>query len=250
MKALLPATAALLLAFNTHASDHPAPVQAAIAKGVKIEASFDTPAGLKGYAARINGDPVAFYLTPDGQHVIVGAMLDAQGENLTQAQLQRHLPDPSFAEDWSQLEDSHWIREGDAQAKRVIYAFSDPNCPYCHRLWQAMRPHIGSDIQVRHILVGILRPDSVQKSATILAARDPKAALLEHDRNFDKGGITPLKEIPAAAQQQTMANNQLMMALGVRGTPAVYYRDSQGEVRRIVGLPDDETLRTHVLRKD
>lgn len=249
MKVLLPATAAMLLAFNTHASEHPAPVRTAIAKGVKVEATFDTPAGLKGYAGRINGDPIALYLTPDGQHLIVGAMLDANGNNLTQAQLQRHLPEPNFAEAWSQLESSHWVREGGERAERVIYVFSDPNCPYCYKLWKAMRPHIGADIQVRHILVGILRPDSVPKSATILAARDPKAALHEHERNFDKGGIAPAKTISPAAQQQVIANNQLMAQLGVRATPALYYRDTNGEVRRVIGLPDDETLRSHVLQR-
>jgi len=55
----------------------PPAVQAIEARGAKVVGSFDAPGGLKGYAARYNGQGIALYLTPDGDHVVIGSLLDA-----------------------------------------------------------------------------------------------------------------------------------------------------------------------------
>jgi thiol:disulfide interchange protein DsbG len=39
-----------------------------------------------------------------------------------------------------------------------------------------------------------------------------------------------------------MANNDLMRELDVKGTPAVFYKDSQGKVRMVGGLPAPDQL--------
>ena len=39
----------------------------------------------------------------------------------------------------SQLEASNWVPDGKADAPRVIYTFTDPNCKYCHKFWEAAR---------------------------------------------------------------------------------------------------------------
>ncbi len=43
---------------------------------------------------------------------------------------------------WAKLEASAWVRDGKADAPRVVYTFSDANCPYCHNFWEAARPWV------------------------------------------------------------------------------------------------------------
>ena len=81
------------------------------------------------------------------------------------------------------MENSTWIADGNADAPRIIYMFSDPNCPYCNMFWKQARPWVESGkVQLRHIMVGMLRADSAGKSAALLSAKDPQAALNEHGR--------------------------------------------------------------------
>ena len=83
---------------------------------------------------------------------------------------------------WQRLSNT-WIADGAAgEAPRVIYMFSDPNCPFCNMFWKQARPWVeAGDVQLRHVMVGMLRPDSAGKAAALLAAKDPEAALNEHE---------------------------------------------------------------------
>ncbi|HEX5514872.1 MAG TPA: thiol:disulfide interchange protein DsbG, partial [Gammaproteobacteria bacterium] len=242
-------TAFLLTAGAAQAAVYPVPVQTLIEQGVQVEAEFKAPGGLTGYAARCQGQPLALYLTADSKQVIVGTMLDAQGKNLSEAQLETHLPAPDFDSAWPLLEKAHWVREGAADAKRIVYVFTDPNCPYCNAFWRATQPHIGKHLQVRHILVGILAASSTGKAARILAADDPAAALAQHESSHAAGGIQPLEKIPAEIQRKLMANNQLMSQLGAQATPMIFYKDRQGKVRQILGMPPSDVLARDIVQQ-
>ncbi|KAB7623417.1 thiol:disulfide interchange protein DsbG [Alkalilimnicola sp. S0819] len=233
----LPATPAL-------AEDYPAAIEALVEQGVRIEARFDAPSGMTGYAARVQGRPLAFYVTADGEHVVVGSMLDAQGANLTPEHLEAHLPEPEYNDAWPRLEDAAWLREGAADAERVVYVFSDPNCPYCKAFWEASQAYIGPDVQVRSLPIAILHPSSMGKAARILAADDPTQAFIDHQES----GSEPLARVPADIRRQVEANNQLMRELGAHATPAIFYKDTEGHVRQILGLPDDAVMETQVFQ--
>lgn len=74
---------------------------------------------------------------------------------------------------WAQLESATWVLDGKADAPRIVYTFSDANCPYCNHFWEAARPWVNSGkVQLRHLLVGIIREDSPAKAAAILGASD------------------------------------------------------------------------------
>lgn len=235
----------LILAGAAQAGDYPPAIQALVDQGLRIEARFEAPSGMMGYAARVQGQPMAFYLTADGEHVLVGSMLDDQGNNLTPLQLKEHLPEPEYGQAWPLLEKATWIREGGARAKRIVYVFDDPNCPYCKAFWEASQAYLGPDVQVRHIMVAILTPTSMGKAAAILAAENPAQALVDHETR----GSKPLETIPPKIRQQIEANNRLMQQLGAQATPAIFYRDTQGKVRRILGLPQDQLMTTEIFQK-
>ena len=132
----------LLLTPLAQADELPAAIKAVEGRGAKVVGSFDAPGGLKGYAARYNGQGLALYLTADGEHVLIGTLLDAKGEDLTKEPLERLVYQPLGQEMWQQLQDSTWIADGDDKAPRVVYMFSDPNCPYCNMFWRQARPWV------------------------------------------------------------------------------------------------------------
>ena len=143
----------------------------------------------------------------------------------------------------SQLESSEWVLDGSASAPRVIYTFSDPNCPFCNRLWQAARPWVDAGkVQLRHVMVGVIREDSAGKVATILGADDPSAMLTQNERRFAQGGVSAAPNVPTGVRRALESNQMLMMELGFRGTPALVFRDADGTVQRRGGMPQGDDL--------
>jgi thiol:disulfide interchange protein DsbG len=224
------------------ADEQAAAVSALEERGLEVVKRFDAPGGLTGYTARAGGREVVLYATADGQHVLLGNLLDSQGRNLTQGHLQQHMPEPDRSGDWAKLENSHYVAVGAEDPERVVYAFTDPNCPYCQGLWLALEPYLDDGVQVRHVMVGILRESSQPKAAAVLGADDPAGALQRHADHFEAGGIDAPADPAAGPMKQVEANNQLMRELGLRGTPALYYRTSEGKVGRAEGLPSDQRL--------
>ncbi|XKG79795.1 thiol:disulfide interchange protein DsbG [Vreelandella aquamarina] len=227
----------------SHADELPAPVQALANQGLTIHGQFEAPGGMRGFGASAQGQDMAIYLTPDGEHAIIGTLVDSEGSNLTEAQLDEHVRVPLEAETWQLLEESHWVQDGDPNAPRVIYTFTDANCPYCRQMWQQTRPWVeAGSVQLRHIMVGILAPNSPALAATILGADDPSAALHRHSEGDE---LTPSAQ-PRDIEEQVYDNNQLFEELGLYATPtSAYQRETQdGNLRidRIQGLPSPERL--------
>ncbi len=150
---LITAFGALLIqAPASRAEELPAPIRSIEAKGAKIVGSF---------AAQYQNRGMALYLTPDGKHVIAGNLYDAEGKDLSQAPLQKLVYAPMSKQVWGEMEKSNWIEDGKQDAPRIVYLFSDPNCPYCNMFWEQARPWVESGkVQLRHIMVGIMPPCS------------------------------------------------------------------------------------------
>lgn len=225
------------------ADDVPAPIRELEARGAKVGDSFESPDGLTGYTIEMQGRAMTAYVLPGGEHVLIGTLIDADGNNLSQPRLQTVGAQGVDSADWSQLEESDWIRDGASDADRVVYVFTDPNCPFCHRFWQAARPWVEAGrVQLRHIMVGVLKPDSAPKSATLLAAEQPAQALVEHEQSYAEGGVSPAAAIPDEASRAVQGNNALMEELGFRATPTILYRDGEGRIRSKRGQPRGNEL--------
>ncbi|MGV8844771.1 MAG: thiol:disulfide interchange protein DsbG [Pseudomonas sp.] len=225
------------------AAELPAAIQAVEARGAKIVGRFDAPNGLQGFAARYNGQGMALYLTADGQHVLLGTLLDAKGEDLSREPLERLVYAPMGEEMLTRMQDSTWIADGSDSAPRVVYVFSDPNCPYCNLFWKQARPWVDAGkVQLRHIMVGMLRADSAAKAAALLTAKQPAAALNEHERAGKASTLKPMKTIAAEVQQQLDDNLALMGELGAAATPAIFYQDADGRLQQQQGAPNADNL--------
>ena len=233
----------LLVLPTVQAEELPEAIKAVEARGAEVVGRFDAPGGLKGYAARYNGQGMALYLTPDGEHVLIGSLLDANGEDLTRGQLEKLVYEPLGKEMWTRMQDSSWIADGKADAPRIVYMFSDPNCPYCNMFWKQARPWVESGkVQLRHIMVGMLRADSAGKSAALLSAKDPQAALNEHEAAGKASKLKALEKIPAELEEQLTANLMLMGELGAQATPAIFYLDDNGRLQQHQGAPRPDAL--------
>ena len=158
---------------------------------------------------------------------------------------------------WGQLEKSHWIADGRAGAPRTVYVFTDPNCPYCNKLWADARPWVDAGkVQLRHVVVGILTPTSAGKAAALLNEKNPAAALDAYERGhvatnaktlasgrprpLGDDGLKPLAPVPPVLQARLDANAELMASFGMRATPALVWKDAYGRVQMSQGAPEGE----------
>lgn len=243
-KASLPLTLAmgagiaLAASLPTSADALPQPMQELEQQGFTFHGQFDAPGGLTGYAASASGQTVAAYLTQDGQHAVVGTLIDAQGNNVAADTLQKLVNGPKNAKLWDKMADQHWVRDGSADAERVVYTFSDPNCPYCRKFWKDAQPWVESgQVQIRHLMVGVLKPSSGPKAAALLSADNPSDAIAEHYRTSTMPDITGSAE----SERRVSENTQLMSNHQLHATPVIFYRDD-GDVHRVMGAPSPEKL--------
>lgn len=248
------AAAAAAAVMAAAGNDRPAVLQALEQQGVTVIGKFPSAGGLTAWAAHAGGQPVALYVTPDEKHVIAGTLLDAEGNDVNRAALQKAVNGKLLAGAWGSLQSSHWVRDGKAGAPRVVYVFTDPNCPYCNKFWADARPWVESGkVELRHVIVGILTPTSPGKAAAILAAKDPAAALEAYERGhaaanattlatgrprpLDDAGLKPLENIPADLRSKLASNQELMASLGLQATPAMVWREPDGTVQMRTGAP-------------
>lgn len=249
------AAAGMLVQTCALAQDRPAPLRALEKQGLSIVGTFPSPGGLTAWAGYMRQQPIALYATPDGKYVIAGTLLDAEGKDINHGVLEKTVSSPITDRVWSQLQHSHWVADGSDKAPRTVYVFTDPNCPYCNKLWSDARPWVDAGkVQLRHVIVGILTPTSPGKAAALLADKDQVAKLAAYERGqtastakglasgrprpLDDEGIKPLSPIPPAVQAQLDTNEKIMADLGMRATPAAVWRDAKGTVQMRTGVPE------------
>lgn len=110
---------------------------------------------------------------------------------------------------------------GAAMSARTVYVFFDPQCPHCNALWLAAKP-LKSQAKFVWIPVGLMNPASTAQGATLLAAKDPVAAMDEHEASMQAktGGISAGSDI--AAQKEAVAKNTaLLTRLGFGSIPTI-----------------------------
>ncbi len=223
-------------------TDKPPVIEALEDQGVIFKQEFEAGEGVRAFAGVLGDSPFAVYVLADG-NAVAGTRINAKGEPIDQATLQSLVAKPISDQAWAQLESATWVMDGKADAPRIIYTFTDANCPYCHQFWEASRPWVDAGkVQLRHLLVGIIKEDSPTKAAAILGASDPSAALRENEVKYDQGGITPAKSVPGDVQQTLDNNQMLMLSMGFRGTPGIMVRDGEGLIQKYNGMPQQGAL--------
>ena len=237
------ALACCLLPAIALADDLPAPVKAIEKQGITIIKSFDAPGGMKGYLGKYQDMGVTIYLTPDGKQAISGYMYDGKGTNLSEQMIQQELYGPQGRALWQQMEKSTWLLDGKKDAPRVVYVFADPFCPYCRQFWKMARPWVESGkVQLRSVLLGVIKPESPAAAAANLASDDMAKAWHEYEQSGGKNAPKAPASVAPAQMKVLNDNEKLMDALGASATPALYYLNDQQMLQQVAGLPDAENL--------
>lgn len=123
----------------------------------------------------------------------------------------------------------HTSQEG--RGPDALYIFGDPNCIYCHMLYDMLQknPAIWKKLTVHWVPVGVIKPTSMAKAATVIAGGMPALRQDENQFNLtdESGGAavsTNLKTI-AEARENTAALIRLMSEQGTKviATPTLWY---------------------------
>lgn len=225
------------------AEDLPAPVKAIEKQGITIIKSFDAPGGMKGYLGKYQDMGVTIYLTPDGKQAISGYMYNEKGENLSNQLIEKEIYAPAGREMWQRMEKANWLRDGKKDAPVVIYVFADPFCPYCKQFWQQARPWVESGkVQLRTLLVGVIKPESPATAAAILASNDPAKTWHDYEASGGKMTLSVPKAISPDHMKSLNMNQKIMDDLGANVTPAIYYMSKDNVLQQVVGLPEKAQL--------
>jgi thiol:disulfide interchange protein DsbG len=106
---------------------------------------------------------------------------------------------------------------------RVVDVFFDPNCPYCHKLYDDLQPWVGKQgLQLRWIPVAVLAPSSEGKAAAMLQSADRARALARNEDDYDEnpragsgGGLVPAAQVAPATRAELARNLKVLHAAGL-----------------------------------
>jgi len=228
---ILPLVAGLPLMFaGIAAADTPhaaSPEVAARLKALYPKTTFNSikPAPIPGLSEVVMGENVA-YVDASGRYFLFGHVYDMQeGVDLTA----RTQPAPASKRiDFASLPLADAIVSVQGSGKRKLAVFSDPDCPYCQRLAQALSKV--KDVTIYTFLMPLdeLHPEARKRSAAVWCAKDRSKAWLD----LIERGVAP-KDVKANESCDTPMDRNLALAsrLGVTGTPALFSEDG----RRLAG---------------
>jgi len=149
-------------------------------------------------------------------------------------------PRPSLEQFAAQTQVASHFVEG--KQGPLLYIYFDPNCIYCHLIYQRLRPYVrGGQVRVAWIPVGFLKSDSPGKAEAIIAAPDPLAAMRLNEQGFDasseEGGVAPLAHPRRSTVRKIYNNTRLLAATRSLATPTLVFTDGDGVVHVVAGMP-------------
>ena len=155
---------------------------------------------------------------------------------------------PPASQFYENLAHATWIANG--TGPKILYQVFDPNCPYCHALFEDLEPLIGpGHLTIREVPVGFLMPTSLGKAATILVAKHPLQVILRGEAHyvFRQGmGIRTTKP-NRRVRAQLQHNLELIKAATTYPiVPILVYLKANGKAKFVVGLPSHRTLKAIV----
>jgi len=206
--------------------------------------------GLRGLYLRNGQEFQVLYVTPDGRSTIAGVMWDATGKNLTREQVSKidgAVPTMVVEKEGSKtlevaakadallgVEHSAFGTFGDPAAPRLWMIF-DPYCSYSVRAFDELRPFVAAGrIQLAIIPISILDYETNGQStpaAESLLSQDPARMAEAWDHQSFRAPAS--QEAPALLQK----NNRIAEEIGLKGTPTLVWRKSDGTAGEIDGIP-------------
>jgi len=154
-------------------------------------------------------DAQVLYATEDGLYLFKGDIFDlVKQENITEKSKQI-----SRVAVLKELGEKNMLVYEPKERKRFVTVFTDIDCPYCRRLHEEVPQYIEKGIAVRYLFMPFKGKKSLEKSVSVMCAKDPQKAMTNAKEGRRIRNITcdnPVKLQMEAGQK-----------LGIRGTPAI-----------------------------
>lgn len=225
-------------------SSVPKSIEAIAGKNRKIVKTFSTVDGIRGYilSDRPGSNIVAYTFSGLTDVAVVGSLINSEGENLTTSQIDKYGTVVNFDDYRTALGKAPGFEEKviTNTKKSEIWVFVDPNCIYCHLLWEELGPYKKAGLDIHWIVVGFLKPDSSRKAAALLSAKNPVETFNLMEKNFDEklesGAIEPKENLSKEERDKLISNYYLFASLGFAGTPGIVYSDTTGKLHGKAGI--------------
>ncbi|KAA0019804.1 DsbC family protein [Salinicola corii] len=184
-----------------------------------IEAIDDSPVpGL--YEVRLRGGNT-LYSDADGQYLIVGDLYENADDgmvNLTEQaanQRRKALVDAI-------PEDQRVVYKPAGKVKARLTVFTDPTCPYCHKLHAEMSQLNDMGIEVDYLAFPRMGPNSdVARQLAQVWCADNRSEAMSAAFRGDEVGASKSCDAPIASQYR------LGVESGIQGTPAIIFPDGK-----------------------
>jgi len=256
-KKILATVAATVLApslFAATSNDAGRQLVTKLANGqVSIVQQFNSIGNLEGFVVETVHGPKQksiVYADKQGQYMVVGTVIDANGNNISQRDYTAQVTDVQAPKVYVDATKTNWVQDGNPKAPHKAYIMIEPNCIACHMLYQALKPMLASgQLSVRWILVSFMKPQSDGMVAAIMQAKDVSAAMSFDENNFDTktetGGIKPVAVTPAI-KERIKQNMDFMTNAGFAGTPVIIFKTTDGKYQIIPGFLQGKNLQDAV----
>lgn len=175
------------------------------------------PAPIKGWFEVVLPDNQIVYVDGEANYMLAGSLYDLKAKKDLTAEREKELNIIDFAT--LPLDDAIKEVRGNGQNKVVV--FSDPDCPFCHRLEQEFAKMTDVTIYTFLMPIDSLHPNARAKSVQIWCQPDRTAAWVGWMRNKQ----TPPKVAECA--NPVNKSTQLGDRLGFTGTPTVVFPNGQ-----------------------
>ncbi|WP_197513421.1 thiol:disulfide interchange protein DsbG [Acidihalobacter aeolianus] len=204
--------------------------------------------GLTAYIVKTpQGRSSVFYTDASGKKfMILGLLIGPGGHNETAKLLLANNTPINYSKLAAAVATRKVIHDGTKGP--LIYAFFDPNCIFCHKLWAATRTDVETGkLQIDWLPVAFLKQSSQGKAVAIMSSKDPLNAMNDNEINFnsseEEGGITPadMAEPTTAMKQaahQIAENEATMREYHFNGTPTIVFKGKKdGKWHAFGGMP-------------
>ncbi|SPL72560.1 DsbC family protein [Acinetobacter stercoris] len=170
------------------------------------------------------------YTNDDAQLFFVGNLIDLKNQkNLTEERIQ-----VLNKIDISKLPLDKAIKHVKGNGSRVLYIFSDPDCPYCQRLEQELTKIDNVTIYLFLYPITSLHPNAAKISEQIWCSKDQYAAW----ENYVLNKKMPAKAVQCKTPIQEV--QKLATTLEISGTPTFFLKDGS----RVSGARSSEEIET------
>ena len=185
---------------------------------IRVDGIQAAPMGLFEVRFQTKEGPQIIYTDAQANFFLVdGSIVDTKsGRNLTEERLMK-----LSAIEFSSLPLDLAVKVQRGNGKRQLVMFSDPYCPYCRRLEQALLQI--DDITIYVFMYPVIRPDNADHSRAVWCAPDRAKAWLELAANdtpkIPSGGASCANPVDKVLE--------LGRALRISGTPTLFFANGE-----------------------